>query len=148
MALQNLGTYNPRACVLAIDGRVITGFGVDAMLEFERNADELGELDVGVQGGAQWSVSADETIGVKVTLRATSPSYKDLAALAKAQYTATGPIVPVPFSFRDTISGDSVNASNTIFRTLPMPNKAKKATEVEFMIWLVNPQATYGTTLV
>ena len=109
--------------------------------------DELGELDVGVQGAATWSLSADEVIGAELTLSPNHASYARLSALAKEQYTETGSLPDISFSFSDTVSGDSIQAQQCLFRTQPFPAKGKKNGEVVFSLWLVNPTDEYGTDL-
>ena len=148
MGLNKLGTYNPRSCVTTVDGNVISGWGADSMIEFSRHSDELGEIDVGVQGAASWSLTADEVIGAELTLSPNHASYARMSALAKAQYTATGALPPVSFNFVDTISGDSVQAQQALFRTQPMPVKGKKNGDVVFSLWLVNPTDQYGVNLI
>lgn len=83
--MDNVYVYDPRDCVVTIDGQYITGFAEDGKIEIEKNEDNI-STKVGVDGIVSFGVSADGTATAKVKLVSTSPSvplFRDLSKTNK-----------------------------------------------------------------
>ena len=83
--MDNVYVYDPRDCVVTIDGQYITGFAEDGKIEIEKNEDNV-STKVGVDGIVSFGVSADGTATAKVKLVSTSPSvplFRDLSKTNK-----------------------------------------------------------------
>jgi len=141
-----IGAYTFARVVLIVGGFKVHGFGPDAAIEIEDQ--EEGELIVGADGEASFSISADESRIVNITIMPTSSSYRTLAELARAQRkTLAGQILPVPFSLTDLNNGDSMNGL-CLFMNLPFPSKGKRVSPVTFKIALPKPTEKAGLTLI
>lgn len=83
--MNNVYVYDPRDCVVTIDGQYITGFAEDGKIEVEKNEENV-LTKVGVDGIVSFGVSADGTATAKVKLVSTSPSiplFRDLSKTNK-----------------------------------------------------------------
>ena len=83
--MDNVYVYDPRDCIVTIDGQYITGFAEDGKIEIEKNEDNI-STKVGVDGIVSFGVSADGTATAKVKLVSTSPSvplFRDLSKTNK-----------------------------------------------------------------
>lgn len=97
-------THNFEAAILNVGGVRIAGFGDGGGIEFTHNPRTT--RTSGADGALTLSVNADKAIGVKITLKQTSPSIKILEAFMKASTPSPlGSVLPHAFSFIDSING-------------------------------------------
>ncbi len=93
-------TYDPKLVNLVVDGTVITGFAEGTFISAEKTEDNFTEY-VGAQGEVTLAENANETGGITITLKNTSPSVAFLNGLANRK----GERAIVPVSIVDLNNG-------------------------------------------
>lgn len=140
-------TYNLKMVKFTLDAILITGFGVDSVAEFERASDII-EDDAGADGQVVASYTNDHRMYCTITLMETSLAYKLLAARYLIQ-RALPVLTPMRFLMIDLINGDRITEQYAVFKSMPVPNKGKKAGERAFQFLLPNAgeNALFGTLI-
>lgn len=133
-------THNFEAAILTVGGVRIAGFGDGGGIEFTHGP-RLTRTS-GADGALTFSVNADRAVGVKITLKQTSPSIKVLEAFMKASTPSPlGIVLPHAFAFIDAINGTSY-AGLAYFESMESFVFNKDAGDVVFNMVLENGRDT------
>lgn len=140
-----LKTYDFALVLLIIGGFEISGYGDDGGIDYEYPS-ASNEHGVGADGHVTVSRTNDNRMIAHVTVKESSKSYRDLAALERIQ-RAQPTILPLPFIMRCLTTGDEVSDQYAAFLQIPTPSKGKNATDRVFDILLPNGKANakFGT---
>ena len=130
MSNKTVTTYDPQKVNVIVDGRVITGFASDGVVTLTRNSDSVTPA-VGAKGDVAYSVNADETGTVAITLMSTSASLSYLRGLEAKRKMVT-------VSVQDVNDNDAFVMSCDNCRVLKMPdaNRAKEQGTVTVNIYV------------
>lgn len=90
----SVGTYSPRDIELIVAGVPIRGYMSGTFISTERNADSF-SLDIGADGEAARTASADRSGRITLTLQQTSPSNDFLSGLIIADELTSNAVFPV-----------------------------------------------------
>lgn len=122
--------YDPRDCIVTVNGQYITGFSEDGKIEIEKNEDNIAHK-VGVDGIVSFGVSADGTATATVKLVSTSPSIPLFRELSKTNRLFDLSIVDMNENQDNIASGDCVIVKPmTEYRG----NKEVEDVEIEILI--------------
>ena len=117
MSNKTVTSYDPQKVNVIVDGRVITGFAADGVVNLTRNSDSVTPA-VGAKGDVAYSENADETGTVAITLMSTSASLSYLRGLEAKRKMVT-------VSVQDVNDNDAFVMSCDNCRVLKMPDAAR-----------------------
>lgn len=117
-----------------VDGQVIQGLwdGDDA-IQIAPLADK-GQMVIGADGSALFSVSANRGAMITLRLMHTSPTHRLLMQKLKRQQALASPITAFPVTAYDTSSGEGGTADKCFIKTAPTDTKGANATMREWVL--------------
>ena len=130
MSNKTVTTYDPQKVNVIVDGRVITGFASDGVVNLTRNSDSVTPA-VGAKGDVAYSENADETGTVALTLMSTSAS---LAYLRELE--AKRKMVSVYVQDKNDSDGFVMACDNCRVLKMPDANRAKEQGTVTINIYV------------
>jgi len=122
---------------LVIGGYDISGGSESDFVSVERK--EVGTYVVDASGGAVFNQNTDYSAEVTISVMPTSPAYKDLGAILRAQYAATGGALPaLDFSLFDPNTGTRLADRQCAVLEAPGIAFGKEVAAVEWKLLLPN----------
>lgn len=140
-----VGTYDPSAVILTVDGLRIQGFSQDAAVTSEKITES--EVTVGGDGFAVISVAPSRARIVTVTLLETSPGYRILADFWSEQRNAVGALPPRPFNLEDLNNGDVLIDPCAVLYEGPVISKGARVGTREFKFLLPDPTEKFAQNI-
>ena len=137
-----VGTYDPAAVILTVDGLRIQGLAPDSAIQSEKTSES--EVTVGMDGVAVVSIAPGRARVVTITVLETSPGYRILADFWTDQRNTIGAIVPRPFNLEDLINGDLLNDPEAVLLEGPVISKGARVGTREFKMLLPNPTEKFA----
>lgn len=125
------GEFDPAQHAISIANIMMSGFGVDSVVEIEPNADHRSHK-VSADGHVVSTKNNDDSAILTLTLLETSSSHRALMALLKLDKATPGGAGVGAFEMRDIVNGE-VNSSEKCW-IMRRPNKVvgKEAGEYEW----------------
>lgn len=128
-----LTVYSFRNVSVVLEGRQVTGLWEgDDCVQIEPRTAVLADL-VGADGAGIGSITADESVYVRLRLQDTSPAHERLQQLYRRQ--RSGDPRSFSVSIRNTGNGEGGNSSQVMIREAPRRDYGANATPREWVLW-------------
>lgn len=131
-----IGTYDPLAVIIELNGEQVFGFPDGAMVTAEKNADFFTNM-VGTKGDVSRAVMRDNTYTITLRLQHTSPFIEKIEA-----YKAVDSVAGIPplltFKVKDPVSFDQIFAAQMWLNTDASHEWAETVGVREYQFFAVN----------
>lgn len=128
-----LTVYSFRNVAVVLEGRQVDGLWEgDDCVQVEPRTPVLAD-HVGADGAGIGSITADESVYIRLRLQATSPAHQRLQQIYRRQ--RSGDPRSFSVSIRDTGNGEGGNSSQVMIREAPRRDFGANASPREWVLW-------------